>query len=444
MDCREMREQFSAYLDGELSEQEHALVSAHLERCSACRQELDALRQTVELMRKVPRAKAPPFLAERTVAKVEKEAAHEYMRPLPLRRYILWPSLAAAVALALTLFYREPVHRPALKQQNAYRAADKADEKVSGRREGQTELYAREQRHRPTTANGDVGGLKEALAGAAPVQKDETESEVALVTPAAPPAFTLSTALRLGAGAALTADDERMAALAARQPPSYVLEVAELDDAIVAVREVLQRVGAREIEAAQALADRPPVEARERLRERGAQPPVAEAQLAPPPQEWQILALVPAANQDRLIRELGALGKLAAASTERVAVKEMTTAKPPLSGMAAPDGTQMNFARRAADSGHAQTMGGTPRQAAAAPDIKPGMPKAAEEKEVATKQPLPARPADAAHEAKVAQTEERPEEDYLRVRLVVRPVPVRVPEKALQRRTDQPQSPVEK
>ncbi len=47
-------EQLSEYLDGRLSAQETRSIELHLEACSACREELDSLRDTVHLLRRVP------------------------------------------------------------------------------------------------------------------------------------------------------------------------------------------------------------------------------------------------------------------------------------------------------------------------------------------------------------------------------------------------------
>ena len=49
----------SAYLDGQMDARERYLVEQHLSTCSACRHELESLRQTVRLLRQLP-AVAPP------------------------------------------------------------------------------------------------------------------------------------------------------------------------------------------------------------------------------------------------------------------------------------------------------------------------------------------------------------------------------------------------
>lgn len=54
-----VEELLSAFIDGELSIEEATLVEKHLRQCSACAQELETLRQTVNLVRQLP-AVSPP------------------------------------------------------------------------------------------------------------------------------------------------------------------------------------------------------------------------------------------------------------------------------------------------------------------------------------------------------------------------------------------------
>lgn len=54
-----VEELLSAYIDGKLSIEEATLVEKHLRECSACTQDLETLRQTVNLVRQLP-AVSPP------------------------------------------------------------------------------------------------------------------------------------------------------------------------------------------------------------------------------------------------------------------------------------------------------------------------------------------------------------------------------------------------
>lgn len=52
-------ELLSAFLDGQVSQAEHALIEGHLNRCDLCRDELESLRRTVALMQALPRVRVP-------------------------------------------------------------------------------------------------------------------------------------------------------------------------------------------------------------------------------------------------------------------------------------------------------------------------------------------------------------------------------------------------
>ena len=58
-ECQELRGMLSPYIDGELSSLEKTRVERHIEKCDACRRELESLRATVGLLRRVSQV-APP------------------------------------------------------------------------------------------------------------------------------------------------------------------------------------------------------------------------------------------------------------------------------------------------------------------------------------------------------------------------------------------------
>lgn len=87
-----LRELLSAYLDGEVTEEERLQVDAHLEACVSCRGELEQLRGVVGLLRRMPQVEPRRSLALEPTAAVA--------RALP--RY-LWALRTAAAATAAAL-----------------------------------------------------------------------------------------------------------------------------------------------------------------------------------------------------------------------------------------------------------------------------------------------------------------------------------------------------
>lgn len=59
MECREIEELLSAYIDGELQGAEAFAVTEHLSRCSQCRWELLQLQETANLLRNLPEIEPP-------------------------------------------------------------------------------------------------------------------------------------------------------------------------------------------------------------------------------------------------------------------------------------------------------------------------------------------------------------------------------------------------
>lgn len=89
MECQEVQEHLSAWLDAELDEAAGALLSAHLDQCEACRrdwQKLTALETALGSLA----APVPPGLAEQVMARVK-----------PPRRRQWWQSVALAACLVL-------------------------------------------------------------------------------------------------------------------------------------------------------------------------------------------------------------------------------------------------------------------------------------------------------------------------------------------------------
>lgn len=91
MDCRRVQEQFSAFLDGELSTRQCQEIEAHLSTCATCRQELRVWEQLWEALLAEP-VVAPPDLRERVLAR------------LPRPRRLWWQNLALAASLLIGVF----------------------------------------------------------------------------------------------------------------------------------------------------------------------------------------------------------------------------------------------------------------------------------------------------------------------------------------------------
>jgi len=101
MSCTDVREDLSAFLDGELEPRRRAEVEAHLEECGACRALLQVLREGAEAVGGLPRESAPADFAGRVLASLD--AAPSGGGRL-LRLLTPWVGAAAAAALLFAVF----------------------------------------------------------------------------------------------------------------------------------------------------------------------------------------------------------------------------------------------------------------------------------------------------------------------------------------------------
>jgi anti-sigma factor RsiW len=91
MNCLEVRDSLSAWLDGELAPEVRALVDRHLQGCAGCRRELAQLEALEEALGALP-VMAPAGLPDQVLSRLRR----------PRRQW--WQSLALAASLILGIF----------------------------------------------------------------------------------------------------------------------------------------------------------------------------------------------------------------------------------------------------------------------------------------------------------------------------------------------------
>jgi len=97
MDCRVVREQLSAWLDGELPEAPGAALRTHLQGCEACRREWRRLAALNAALGNLS-APVPPGLAEKVLRRVRRPR-----RPGWLQSVALAACLVLGIALGGTM-----------------------------------------------------------------------------------------------------------------------------------------------------------------------------------------------------------------------------------------------------------------------------------------------------------------------------------------------------
>lgn len=72
MNCRQVEENLSAYLDHELTDEENARIKNHLDSCSVCQKEAQALSDTISMLASLPEIIPPASFRRELHAKLEK------------------------------------------------------------------------------------------------------------------------------------------------------------------------------------------------------------------------------------------------------------------------------------------------------------------------------------------------------------------------------------
>jgi hypothetical protein len=85
--CCKVREMFSEYIDNRLDAGDRDAVERHLKTCKACANELESLRITVQLLRRIPSVTAPRSFAIREAeagrSEVTTPRSPGWLRPVP-------------------------------------------------------------------------------------------------------------------------------------------------------------------------------------------------------------------------------------------------------------------------------------------------------------------------------------------------------------------------
>ncbi|MEI6846112.1 MAG: zf-HC2 domain-containing protein, partial [Candidatus Firestonebacteria bacterium] len=114
--CADINVKFPDYLDELLSEKEMTELELHIEKCPACKKELEGYNKTVQALRNLPRYTTHPNIVIRINARIEKNKKwwqkidHKILRGAA--------GLIAAVVLCVVglQFYNGSLPRPTDKE----------------------------------------------------------------------------------------------------------------------------------------------------------------------------------------------------------------------------------------------------------------------------------------------------------------------------------------
>ncbi len=102
MKCSQVKKKLTAYLDGEVSEKEQEIISEHVKSCTACRQELDALRTVSRTLDEIVDVEVTPYFRAHLKTRLRDEKAGGG-KPFSFLEWIRRATIPVAAA-ALFLF----------------------------------------------------------------------------------------------------------------------------------------------------------------------------------------------------------------------------------------------------------------------------------------------------------------------------------------------------
>lgn len=131
MNCKEVLDLLSEYIDGELDERERALLSSHLEECSDCRKELEAMKTAISMVQGLGEVEVPAEVSSalRKIAIAEENPqavqSKRNSKGSSLRYLVAATAVTAAALIALLPFaYKDLANISANKASEPMRAED--------------------------------------------------------------------------------------------------------------------------------------------------------------------------------------------------------------------------------------------------------------------------------------------------------------------------------
>ena len=101
MKCSEVRRKLSAFLDGEVSEEEKQSISEHLESCDLCHKKLEELSKVLDVLDVMDEVQVSPFFVTRLKQRITDQELKSLVR-LP---FMEWIRRATVPAFTTVLVY---------------------------------------------------------------------------------------------------------------------------------------------------------------------------------------------------------------------------------------------------------------------------------------------------------------------------------------------------
>ena len=130
MECRNIREKLSDYVDNQLSAEEKKLVDGHLKACQKCSHALEELKKIIALTQGLEEAEPPPWLEQNVMAELRDNERRKggFFQKLLFPVNTRFPvEIIAAIAIAVTAFFVFRAVEPDLERMPRKQAAARSE-----------------------------------------------------------------------------------------------------------------------------------------------------------------------------------------------------------------------------------------------------------------------------------------------------------------------------
>jgi hypothetical protein len=223
MDCHNIQEMLSSYIEGIISPEESNLIDEHLSACSKCKEALYDLKKTLEYVQNLEDVEPPEWLTQTVMTRIrsETEPRKGILQKLFYPLYIKLPIEAVAVVLiAVTALYIFKTIRPEIKPAKA--PSEETTARIPSREKEEFPSISESKENvippSPLLEKGGKRGLE--VEQALPSKKPEAMDKF-VELPKVPSPITKQEEIRPSAGA--VAKDESKNQVLARAPKSKAL-----------------------------------------------------------------------------------------------------------------------------------------------------------------------------------------------------------------------------
>ena len=200
MQCNDIQEKLSVYIEGDISSEERMLIDEHLKSCQQCNETIAEMKKTTEYVRNLGDIEPPIWLTQKIMTKIRSEADKEksiwqkLFHPLHIKLPV---EAAVAVLLAVTTIYIFKTMQPEMKLAKApveemtsripLKETKSTDKDLMNRKvdivSGKVPKASRHQTAPPETAQ-PFAQKEKALPSAGAVAKDESQQRTLSPAPA--------------------------------------------------------------------------------------------------------------------------------------------------------------------------------------------------------------------------------------------------------------------